>query len=192
MEPTRTASRIARALRAPGYLILSFLIVQSILDLLASASPLLPRLVAWRVRALGLTASSLTAPLLAFLLLYVLALASDHRVVLRILSVATALGTLALAAGSGIFALDVVQLGRSVPATEKSRYFVSALYALAKLGIGVLSLLLLTWVGYKAARTLKKEAAAASPKPNLLVRVRGTTPSATPAAEPAEAEPPVA
>ncbi len=116
-------NRVARTLRAPGYLILSFHhSFSGCFDLVASTSPLLPRLVAWRVRAMGMTANSLTTPLLALLLLCVLALASEQRMVLRVLAVVTALGALALAAGSGILALDAVQLGRSVPAAQKTQY----------------------------------------------------------------------
>src|SRR5215471_17665003 len=92
----RTPGRLARAVRLPGYLILSFVIVQSVFDVLANASPMLPRLVAWRVRTIGITASSLTAPLLAFLLLYVLVLASERRVVLWGLLGVTTLAALGL------------------------------------------------------------------------------------------------
>jgi hypothetical protein len=150
-------------------LILSFVAVQWIFDLVASTSPLLPRLVAWRVRAMGMTANSLTTPLLALLLLAVLALASEQRVVLRVLAVVTALAALALAAGSGILALDAVQLGRSVPAAQKTQYALSAVFALFKLGFGILSLVTLAWVEFKAARRLGKEAAAAT-RSTFLVR----------------------
>ena len=193
MEASRVHNRIARALRAPGYLILSFLVVQAIFDVVTSVSPMLPRLATWRVRALGVTASSLTAPLLAFLLLFALALATQSRVAVKILSVVTALGTLALMAGSGIFALDAVQVSRGVQVADKARYAISVAYALAKLGIGILSLALLTWGGAKAARAVKKEAvAAAASKANVLIRTQGAQPGAARVGEPVVAEPPVA
>jgi hypothetical protein len=80
-----------------------------------------------------------------------------------------------------------------VPAPEKSRYAISVAYALAKLGIGILSLTLLTWAGLKAARALGKEAAAAAAsKANLLIRTPSAEPGAARIAEPAVSEPPVA
>jgi hypothetical protein len=96
-------------------------------------------------------------------------------------------------AGSGIFALDAVQVSRGVQVAEKARYAISVVYALAKLGIGILSLALLTWAGAKAARALKKEAvAAAASKANLLIRTPGAQPGAARVPEPVVSEQPMA
>ena len=188
----RSPGRIARALRVPGYLILGLVAIGSITDLLANVSPLLPRLVAWRVRALGLTANSLFAPLLALLLLYALTLLLENRVVLRILVAAAAVGALALVVGSGILALDAVELRRSIPPLQRTQFAISAVYALVKFGLGIACLSALTWVGVKADRAFTKAEDAALSKPNLLIRTPSGGARAAPADEPAAVEPPVA
>jgi hypothetical protein len=159
---TQPAAKVAGAFRAVAYLILTAAGIQAILDLVNSASPFLPDLVAWRLKAEGLTAASWTTPALVMLLMCFLAFASEDRRVLLVLAGVAALSALLLMVTAGMFSLDAIQMNRSVPAADKKPYMVAAAYAMAKFGIAVLSFGLLAWSSSKAARSLKRAGAGSS------------------------------
>jgi len=166
-------SNTARALRAPGYLILGIVFVQSILDLLSAASPFLPHLVAWRVRAAGMAAGSIAMPLMALLLMLALAISAGQRRIAVFLAIVSVVGALLLTAVSGMFVLDATEMSRAVPAEGKMQYAISALYALAKLSFGIAALLTLAWTVRKTGRAARTSAATAEGASGILVRKRG-------------------
>jgi hypothetical protein len=166
---TQPPLKTVGAFRAVGYLILSLVGVQSVLDLGSAMAPILPDLVAWRVRAEGLTAGGWSTPALMILLLCFLAFASEDRKVLWTLCGVAAVSAALLIVTSCLFALDAIQMNRSVPAAGKTAYAISAVYAMGKLGFGVLSFALLSWASSKAARALKRGSAVASTRQAVLV-----------------------
>jgi hypothetical protein len=166
---TQPPLRIAGAFRAVGYLVLTYVGIQSLFDLASAMAPVLPELVAWRIRAEGLTAGGWSTPALMVLLLCFLAFALEDRKVLWTLCAVAAIGALLLIVTSGLFALDAIQMNRSVPASGKKPYAISAAYAMGKLGFGVLSFALLSWACSKAARTLRKASAVGSSRQAVLV-----------------------
>jgi hypothetical protein len=166
---TQPPLKIAAAFRAVGYLIPTLVGVQSLLDLASAMAPILPELVAWRLRAEGLTAGGWSTPALMMLLLCFLAFALEDRKVLWTLCGVAAVGAMLLIVTSGLFALDAIEMNRSVPGSGKKPYAISAVYAMGKLGFGVLSFALLSWASSKAARALRKGSAVGSTRQAVLV-----------------------
>jgi hypothetical protein len=154
--------KIAGAFRAIAYLLLGYAATMGILDMVLSATPLLPELVAWRLKVEGLAAAGWVNPALMILLMGILALASEDRKVLQVLGVSSAIIGVLLLATSGLFSLDALQMNRSVPAADKRTYMISAVYAMARLGMGILSFALLSWSSLRASRSLRKSSAASS------------------------------
>jgi hypothetical protein len=170
---TQPPFRIAGAFRAVGYLVLSWVAMLSFVDMAATLAPFLPKLVAWRLQAEGLTANAWTMPALMVLLLCFLAFALEDRKVLLVLCGAAALFTFLLIATSAMFALDAIEMNRSVPAAGKTTYAVSAALAMSKLGFGVLSFAVLSWSAARAARALKKAPAGSQSRQPVFVPAAG-------------------
>jgi hypothetical protein len=169
---TQPPLKVAAAFRVVAYLILAAAGIQAMLDVASAATPFLPDLVAWRVKAEGLAAAAWSTPALVILLMCFLAYASEDRKVLLVLTGASALCAVLLAATSTLFALDAVEMSRSIPPADKKGYFIAAGYAIAKFGIAILSFGLLAWSSSKAARSLKRASAGASRQP-VFVGVAG-------------------
>ena len=165
---THPPLRIAGAFRAVGYLILSYAAIQTVLDLVSSVQPMHPKLVAWRIQAEGLAAGQWTLPALMILLMGFLAFALEDRKVLLTLMGVAATGAVLLIVTSVLFGLDAIEMNRSVPAEGKRAYALSAAYAMARFGFGVLSFAMLSWASGKAAKSLKKAAVAGSRKAVLV------------------------
>jgi hypothetical protein len=169
---TQPQLKVASAFRVVAYLILAAAGIQAMLDVVSAATPFLPELVAWRVKAEGLAAAAWSTPALVILLMCFLAYASEDRKVLLVLTGAAALCAVLLALTSGLFALDALQMNRSIPAADKKGYFIAAGYAMAKFGVAILSFGLLAWSSSKAARSLKRVNAGSS-RQAVLVGVAG-------------------
>jgi hypothetical protein len=169
---TQPPLKITGAFRAVAYILLSYAAIQVVLDLLSSMQPMLPKLVAWRIRAEGLAAGQWTLPALMILLMCFVAVAAEDRKVLLALAVAAATSATVLMVTSVLFGLDAIEMNRSVPPGGKKAYAISAAYAMARLGVGILTFTLLTWASGKAARSLKR-ASASSRKAVLM----GATPA---------------
>jgi hypothetical protein len=102
-------------------------------------------------------------------LICVLAFALEDRKVLLVMSGIAALMGVMLIVTSGLFALDAIEMNRSVPAAGKTTYAISALFAMTKLGFGVLSFALLSWTAMRAARALKRATAGSASRQAVLV-----------------------
>ena len=170
---TQPTVKAAVAFRAAGYLIFTIILAQTILDLLSSMAPMLPGLVAWRVRAEGLAAAAWTTPSLMLLLLGFLAFVSEHRKVLLTLTVVGAIFSLTFTVVSGLFVLDAVQMSKSVTPEGKNAYWIAAAYALARLGMAVITFGLLAWTSMRAARSLKKVTEVSAPRQAVLMGAAG-------------------
>ena len=171
---TQPQLKTAVAFRGVAYLILAAVGIQALLDLVSSALPLLPDLVAWRLKAEGLAAAAWSTPALVILLMCFLAFASEDRKVLQVLTVISALGALSLIVTACLFALDAIQMYKSIPPADNKAYAIAAAYAMAKLGIGTLSLGLLAWTSARAAKSLRRSSASQSARQGIMVGTPAT------------------
>lgn len=143
MIPAATAP-LASRLRVPGYLILGIATILPLIDLLIQVWPLRVGTLAWRFGFVGLFSDRVSAPILLLFLMYALALASGDRKVMIFIAAVSALLALFLLSGMGSFALDTLQMKRRVPPAQVAKFNVTAVQAMAKLGLQALSALVLS------------------------------------------------
>jgi len=106
-----------RQLRGLGWLLYSvalLFVAGPMLEVLASSYPFHPGTPTWRFGALGLLAQALPVPIFGILLAFVAATLLEQRGVQTTLSLLCGLGAAALLVVAVAFALDTLQLRRSV------------------------------------------------------------------------------
>jgi hypothetical protein len=153
---TRTfSSETARHLRSSGLLILLLAAIVPWIDVSAGLWPFHWDVVTWRYGAFG-TLSGLAIPT-AVGLFAALALAavSESRGALWFIAVLSAVTALLLVIASGLFALDIVQTRKSVPAAGVSRFDFASLSAILKLLLITVAQAMMAWA---CVRLLRQEA----------------------------------
>lgn len=130
--PVATRSDAERRAWSSVYLLALLLVLEPLGDLLSQALPLQPSVVAWRYGFLGFFANNLLTPLLGATLAMVAAACLGHVRVQRVLSIVSLVVSVALLVALGSFALDALQLRKSVQPTLASRYEAGAAIAAAK------------------------------------------------------------
>jgi hypothetical protein len=169
------AGRPAGALLTTGlYITALALIGAGVANALASATAGSPAAVRWRYSFIGSVFLHSVFPLLGMALASLTAAIRGHRGILRVLMVADLVLALVLLAGSGVFALDSLQLGSAVVPARKGGFWITVIRAEAYALGAALLLLILAFSSWKAQR-----AAVDKPRPeptkrqDLLVSQRG-------------------
>jgi hypothetical protein len=136
------------------YLLAILLVLEPIGDLLSQALPLQPSVLAWRFGFLGLFANNLLTPLLGATLAMVAAACLGHARTQRVLSILSLVVSVALLAALGSFALDALQLRKSVQPAMISRYDAGAAIAVAKYLAAIVGFAVLARTRLRGARTV--------------------------------------
>jgi hypothetical protein len=173
-----TTHPATRRLLALLYVVGFLIAADQLADLLTTilSAPMAPSSAQWRFGVFGTFASRAGLFLVAEVLLFTAALALEHRTAVRLLGALNLLLALAVLAGLGLFALDVLELRRGVGAAA------AGLYDSAALRAGVVSLLgagLLGWSGWTALRAARDEAGRRRKGASIIVEARSSRGSPT-------------
>ena len=155
--------RFARVLYPLG----AYFMLVPIVDVLARAIPPSLGNPAWRYALVGLTFTNLGTFLMGAIIVGLIAFVQGNHILLRVLSVVSALGVVILLAGLGSFTLDGIQLRSVVRGAQKAFFAKAAVTAGLSGVLGVLAMLGLAVGSWRAARVVKQlvtQKAAASPK----------------------------
>lgn len=139
-----------------AYGVAVLLVFFPLLDSLLTVWPLQLGNVTWRFGAAGLFSRALMTPILGILLALATALAFQHRVVLRLASVLSALGAFGMVALAAVFVLDAAQARTQVVEAAASSFRISYLVAVMKYSLAALLSLLMALGGWLAASLPKK------------------------------------
>jgi hypothetical protein len=174
-SPAKTEAAPGRPLLTTGlYLTALALIGAGVANALASATAGAPVAVRWRYSFFGSVFLHSVFPLMGVALASLTAAIMGHRGVLRGLIVADLLLAVALLAGSGVFALDSLELGAAVIPNRKGGFWITVIRAEAYALGAALLLLILAFSSWKAQR---EPAGKTRPEPtkkqDLLVGLRG-------------------
>jgi hypothetical protein len=136
----------------PAYLTFSLLIIFPLLDAFLTVWPIRAGEVSWRFGAVGIFSRALMTPLFALVLAYAVALALEHRVMQRVISVFAGIGALCMLAASGFFILDAVQMRTQVQEQMKTAFDVASVVALGKITIVAIVAIVLCVAAFRSAR----------------------------------------
>lgn len=144
-----------RRLRTPGYLILSIALGLPLLELVLSLLPFRFDTVTWRFAAEGILSSAVAAPMLALLLIFAIALATDDRVAALAVAVMAAILAIILIAGAGSFILDALQMRRRVNSAQLSRFTSATTLATCKLVLQAIAGIVLSINAFRARTAIR-------------------------------------
>jgi len=151
-----TPQEILRRLRVPGYVVASLIILVPVIESIAGAWPFQIGGAAWRLTAIGTAAGVVGTPILGLFLMLILATMSGQRGVLWLISSSCILGGALCLAGSGVFALDAVQLRSQVRIAVAGRYNIASAWTVVKLWLSSATLLVLGVSSYQTADTIRR------------------------------------
>jgi len=139
----------------PLYFVAILMVATPLVDLVTNILPFQVGDVQWRYGSAGLLGGFLMTPLLGIALAYGAAAFLQHRIVLRVLVVASLLGAIGLVVVSGLFALDVLQLRGNVDPARRSAFQIGAVKAVFKHWSTALALVLLAVAAYRSGALRK-------------------------------------
>jgi hypothetical protein len=169
MKPFTNAEQTL--LRA-GYGVACLLLLIPVADTLNATWPPMPRAVQWRFGVFALIGNSISYPVLAMLLVALIARALENRVLLRVLSGLGVAVAVALLGSLLLFAGDTVQLRANVKPEMKHAFTWAAIKSGA---FYLLSAAIFLWLGlgaYRSAKSLRAPAKGRE-KAEVLVGVKG-------------------
>lgn len=148
------ANDAARRLRLPGYIVIGYMTIGSLLDVLISAQPATIHDLRWRLGVSTLLSGASGTELLGALLFLALAVLAADQVSLWVgfvLSLLIGLGYLAV---SGVFSLDSLQMRGQIRPELLARYNLGLVWTLARLAFTGIVLFIVSGACLRAARTL--------------------------------------
>lgn len=161
-----TLSPQARRLLPLLYLAALLIFLDQALDILGGVWPLHLDLTNWRVGTFGVILSRLEFIALADALAVATALFLDQRKVLAFLAIVHLLTAIAIVAGTGLFALDVLQLRRLMRPERVRQLDLAAVRTIALAGASSLACLIFSIAVW---RTRQRQAKAQAPRESILV-----------------------
>ncbi len=176
--------RPVRVLALPLYLLCAVLMVVPLWEF-ALSTGLSVHLgsVQWRVGMVGLLSGDLAMPVFAVVLAMFLTLTLEHRRGFQLLVLVSAIAALALIVVAGGFALDAVQLRRSVVPRARHTYDLSVLRAAGALAAYIVMTTATAVVGFRwARRWARTRQRARDRQQTLLIHKTGRASSAPPTA----------
>jgi MFS family permease len=141
-----------RFLALPGYALGVFLLLMPLIDTLVSAWPPRPGVIGWRFGAVGLYSNAFLTPLVGVILLLVLAKAMEHRKVIRLLSILTAIAAVFVLGALAVFILDALQMRAAVRAEAKTTFDRASALAMVKYLVTAVILALFSVKSWQASR----------------------------------------
>lgn len=147
---------MARRLRLPGYIVVGYMTVGSLIDIVVSAQPVLVHDIRWRLGVSTLLTAASGTELLGALLFLGLAIATSDVLAMWVGFTLSALfGCLYLGAG-GVFSLDAMQMRGQVKPEMLSRYDVNLVWTLLRILFTGVVLLIIAGACLRAARALAR------------------------------------
>jgi uncharacterized membrane protein YidH (DUF202 family) len=146
-----------RRLRGPGYVVTALLIVVPLVELVLAAWPFQVGQAPWRLSLIGTASSVIGMPVFALFIMLVLAAMSGDRGTAWLISSVCILGAALCLVGSGAFVLDALQMKAQVRAAVASRYNIASSWAVVKLCLAGVTLLVLAVASYRMAKSIRKE-----------------------------------
>jgi hypothetical protein len=153
-----------RRIALPAYLVAFLIFLFPLLDTAMSVWPPQPGEVAWRFGAAGFFSRALMTPMLGVLIAFAVALYLDHRRVLRVIALASAVTAVAIVVVMGMFMLDALEMRAKVIEARKFAFDVASAVALVKYGTGMVVALAYAVIGWKASASASKRTATPKPK----------------------------
>jgi hypothetical protein len=143
-----------RFLGAPAYFMGLVLVLFPLAESVLVVLPVRAGEVSWRFGATGLLSRALITPLLGILLVLAAALLLDHRRVLRVIAIISAVGALVLAGLIALFVLDALQMRAQVPPEAKTSFDLATISSAVKQVVTVALLAVFARAGWKASRSV--------------------------------------
>lgn len=151
---TQSSGRTSALLIAGAYLFLLTLVFSPVVDLVSTVYPFRMGDPNWRYGFMGLMAAYLSTPVLGILLAMALSFVMGHKGTLRLISVASVLGFVALLVVLILFPLDVIQVRSITPEEQRSAFLTGAALAELKHLTAALVLALLGFGGWRTAKEM--------------------------------------
>ena len=145
-----------RRFRIPAYFILLVGAVFPILDLSGAVFPVHPGVMQWRFGMIGLSAGVLLAPMMMMLLIFGVSIFFGDRAVSMSIGVIAAILAIACVVAMGMFALDSLQMKRTINPQSATKFLFAMGDALLKLGMVTIAMTLLAVNALRQAGAAKK------------------------------------
>ena len=180
------ANDTARRLRLPGYIVVGYMAIGSLLDVIVSTQPAQIHDVRWRLAVSTLLTGATGTELLGAVLFLALAVALADGVAMWVGFALSLLLGLAYIGLGGIFALDSLQMRGQVRPDMLSRYSLSLVWTLARILFTGVALLIIAGAFLRAARALARvlDRGATSPGSTLVVGAHTTSGVSAPSIRP--------
>jgi len=166
---TERSTKALDTLAGPLYFLAILLIGTPLVDILANTWPLHVGLLTWRYGAVGMFSGFVLTPLLGLALACWLAITLGHRVVQRVLIIASLVAAVVLLVAALGFVLDVLQLRHSVPANPPQALWTFEVGAAKALVKHLTAVVALVWLALATRRALRASAGATRTAPAPLV-----------------------
>lgn len=165
------ANDMARRLRLPGYIVVGYMTIGSLLDVIVSTQPAQIHDVRWRLAVSTLLTGASGTELLGAVLFLALAVALSDGVAMWVGFVLSLLLGLAYIGLGGVFALDSLQLRGQVRPELVSRYNLGLVWTLVRILFTGGALLVIASACWRAARALARalDRSASNPASTLVV-----------------------
>jgi hypothetical protein len=137
-------------------MVASLIILVPVIELMAAAWPFEIGRASWRLTVIGTAAGVVGMPILGLFLLLTLAAMSGQRGAPWLISSACILGGVLCLVGSGVFALDAIQMRAQVRVAAASRYSIATAWTVVKLCLSSGTLLVLGASSYRTANTIRR------------------------------------
>jgi hypothetical protein len=167
---------MARRLRLPGYIVIAYVTIGSLLDILVSAQPAAIHDLRWRLGVSTLVTGASGTELLGAALFLGLAVWAADEVSLWVgFALSLLIGLVYLAACGG-FTLDSLQMRGQIQPQMLARYNMSLAWTLARLAFTSLALFVISGSCVRAARNLRRAVDRTGIKPLATPLVVGNQP----------------
>ena len=180
------ANDAVRRLRLPGYIVVAYMTIGSLLDVVVSGQPPQIHDLRWRLGVSTLLTGASGTELLGALLFLALAVATSDGVAMWVgFAMSMLIGLLYIAVG-GVFSLDSLQMRGQIRPEMLARYNLGLVWTLARILFTGAVFLIIAGVFFRAARALGRmlDRSATSPGSTLVVGAHTTSGGSAPSMRP--------
>lgn len=180
------ANDTARRLRLPGYIVVAYITIGSLLDVVISSQPAQIHDMRWRLAVSTLLTGASGTELLGAVIFLALAVAVADGVAMWVgFALSLLCGVLYIGAGA-VFALDALQMRGQIRPEMLARYNLNLLWTLARMLFTGVAFFVIATACLRAARALARalDRSAVKPASTLVVGARATTGGGAPSIRP--------
>jgi hypothetical protein len=153
----------ARRLRLPGYLIMATLIVLQIIDVGVGNWPFSVHSPTWRLGFIATSAGAVATPLIALLVVFAIAVATDHEAAAYLVALVSALAAALCVVAAGVFSLDVLRLRNEVRSGLGGPHEIASMWVAARVLVTAALLAVLMVSAWRAAKAAARHRAIEQP-----------------------------